>query len=340
VLYFLQGKTFPEKRQDGKGSSGSVGPYISFGGVTAALYLCGINKTRLMVMRKIIENVRTYVVTSFGLLLLSVAWTAFLLPHQISGSGVTGIGAIVFYATGIPMGYTYFAINVVLMAIALKILGAGFGIKTIYSVVLSSVLLTLLQPLIPAPVVQEKFMSAIIGGMLCGAGLGIVFTQGGSTGGTDIIALVINKYRNISPGKIILLCDVFIISSSYVVLTHLESAQRVETMVYGFVTMAIQAYTLDAILSGNKLSVQIFIFSRHFESIADLITSRMHRGVTVIDGTGWYTKESQKVIITMVRKNEVSEVYRIIKSVDKKAFITVANVMGVYGKGFEELKRL
>jgi uncharacterized membrane-anchored protein YitT (DUF2179 family) len=226
------------------------------------------------------------------------------------------------------------------MAIALKILGAGFGIKTIYSVVLSSVLLTLLQPLIPAPVVQEKFMSAIIGGMLCGAGLGIVFTQGGSTGGTDIIALVINKYRNISPGKIILLCDVFIISSSYVVLTHLESAQRVETMVYGFVTIAIQAYTLDAILSGNKQSVQIFIFSRHFESIADLITSRMHRGVTVIDGTGWYTKESQKVIITMVRKNEVSEVYRIIKSVDKKAFITVANVMGVYGKGFEELKRL
>ncbi|NLA48538.1 MAG: YitT family protein [Bacteroidales bacterium] len=293
-----------------------------------------------MVLRKIIENVRTYVVTSFGLLLLSIAWTAFLLPHQISGSGVTGIGAIVFYATGIPMGYTYFAINVVLMVIALKILGTGFGIKTIFSVILSSVLLTLLQPLIPAAVVQEKFMSAIIGGMLCGAGLGIVFTQGGSTGGTDIIALIVNKYRNISPGKVILLCDVFIICSSYVVLTHLDSAQRVETMVYGFVTMAIQAYTLDAILSGNKQSVQLFIFSRHFDSIADRITADMRRGVTVIDGTGWYTKESQKVIITMVRKNEISDVYRIIKSIDKKAFITVANVMGVYGKGFEELKRL
>jgi uncharacterized membrane-anchored protein YitT (DUF2179 family) len=293
-----------------------------------------------MVLGKIIENVRTYVVTSFGLLLLSIAWTAFLLPHQISGSGVTGIGAIVFYATGIPMGYTYFAINVVLMVIALKILGTGFGIKTIFSVILSSVLLTLLQPLIPAAVVQEKFMSAIIGGMLCGAGLGIVFTQGGSTGGTDIIALIVNKYRNISPGKVILLCDVFIICSSYVVLTHLDSAQRVETMVYGFVTMAIQAYTLDAILSGNKQSVQLFIFSRHFDSIADRITADMRRGVTVIDGTGWYTKESQKVIITMVRKNEISDVYRIIKSIDKKAFITVASVMGVYGKGFEELKRL
>lgn len=292
-----------------------------------------------MVMRTIYDNVRTYVVIAFGLLINSIAWTAFLLPHQISGSGVSGIGAIVFYATGIPMGYTYFAINVVLILIALKILGTGFGIKTIYGVVLSAIMLTILQPLIPAAVVQEKFMSAIIGGMLCGTGLGIIFTQGGSTGGTDIIAMVVTKYRNISPGRVILLCDVFIISSSYVVLTNLESAQRIETMVYGFVTMAIQAYTLDAILSGNRQSVQILIFSRHYERIADEITSTLRRGVTVIDGTGWYTKEPQKVIITLVRKQEASDLYRIIKSIDNKAFITVANVMGVYGKGFEELKR-
>ncbi len=293
----------------------------------------------LMVMRKIFDNVRTYVVIAFGLLVISVAWTAFLLPHQISGSGVSGIAAIVFYATGVPMGYTYFAINVVLILIALKILGTGFGIKTIYGVVLSAIMLTVLQPLIPAAVVQEKFMSAIIGGMLCGTGLGIIFTRGGSTGGTDIIAMVVTKYRNISPGRVILLCDVIIISSSYVVLTNLASAQRIETMVYGFVTMAIQAYTLDAILSGNRQSVQIIIFSRHYEKIADEITTTMRRGVTVIDGTGWYTKEPQKVIITLVRKQEASDLYRIIKSIDDKAFITVANVMGVYGKGFEELKR-
>ena len=292
-----------------------------------------------MVWRTIFDNVRTYVVIAFGLLIISLAWTAFLLPHQISGSGVSGIGAIVFYATGIPMGYTYFAINVVLMIIGLKILGTGFGIKTIYGVVLSAVLLTVLQPLIPAAVVHDKFMSAIIGGILCGVGLGIIFTQGGSTGGTDIVALIITKYRNISPGRIILYCDVLIISSSYIVLTHLAPAQRVETMVYGFVTMAIQAYTLDAILSGNRQSVQIFIFSRYFDQIADQISSRLRRGVTVIDGTGWYSKENQKVIITLVRKNEASDVYRIIKSIDDKAFITVANVMGVYGKGFEELKR-
>jgi len=292
-----------------------------------------------MVMNKILDSIKTYVVIAFGLLINSIAWTGFLLPHQISGSGVSGIGAIVFYATGIPMGYTYLAINVILILIALKILGARFGIKTIYAVLLSAIMLTILQRLIPEPVVKEKFMSAILGGMLCGAGLGIVFTQGGSTGGTDIIALIINKYRNISPGRIILMCDVFIISSSYVVLTNLESAQRIETMVYGFVTMAIQAYTLDAILSGNRQSVQILIFSRQYEQIADQITTTLRRGVTVLDGTGWYTKEPQKVIITLVRKQEASDLYRIIKSIDKKAFITVANVMGVYGKGFEELKR-
>lgn len=292
-----------------------------------------------MKMRTIIENARTYAIIAFGLMVLAVAWTGFLLPHQISGSGVTGLGAIVFYATGIPMGYTIFGINIVLLIIALKMLGPRFGIKTIYGVVLSAIMLTVLQPLIPSAIVQDKFMSAIIGGILCGAGLGIVFTQGGSTGGTDILALVITKYRNTSPGRIILLCDVVIISSSYVILTHLESAQRIETMVYGFVTMAIQAYTLDAILSGNKQSVQIFIISKHFEKVADEITSRMRRGVTVLDGTGWYSKETQKVIITTVRKHEATEVYRIIKSIDNTAFITVGNVMGVYGKGFEELKR-
>ncbi len=290
-------------------------------------------------MRTIIDNIRTYSVISFGLIIFSIAWTAFLLPHQISGSGVSGLGAIIFYASGIPMGYTYFALNIILMIVGLKVLGKGFGIKTIYGVILAAVMLSILQPLIPTPVVQEKFMSALIGGGLCGAGLGIIFTQGGSTGGTDIIALIITKYRNISPGRIILLCDVFIIGSSYLILNDIESSKRLETMVYGFVTMAVQAYTLDSILTGNRQSVQILIFSNHYDKIADMITENMSRGVTIIDGKGWYSKENQKIIITLVRKNEASDVYRIIKSIDDKAFITVANVMDVFGKGFEQLRK-
>lgn len=291
-----------------------------------------------MTAKTIIDTARPYLTIAFGLLVFSIAWTAFLLPHQISGSGVSGIGAIVYYATGIPMGYTYFAINAIFLVVAMKILGTGFGIKTIYGIALGAAMLSVLQPLIPDQVVGEKFMSAIIGGSLCGVGVGIIFTQGGSAGGTDIIAMIVTKYRNISPGRVILLCDVVIISSSYVILTHLETAQRIETMVYGFVTMAIQAYTIDAVLSGNRQSVQIFIFSQLYEQIADQITTKIRRGVTVIEGTGWYTREKQKVIVTLVRKQEASDLYRIVKNIDRDAFITVANVMGVYGKGFEDIK--
>lgn len=291
-----------------------------------------------MTAKTIVDIARPYLVIAFGLLIFSIAWTAFLLPHQISGSGVSGIGAIVYYATGIPMGYTYFAINIVFLAVAMKVLGTGFSIKTIYGIALSAAMLSVLQPLIPDQIVGEKFMSAIIGGGLCGVGVGIIFTYGGSAGGTDIIAMIVTKYRNISPGRVILYCDVVIIGSSYFILSHLEAAQRIETMVYGFVTMAIQAYAIDAVLSGNRQSVQIFIFSKRYEQIADLITSRIKRGVTVVEGTGWYTREQQKVIITLVRKQEASDLYRIVKEVDKNAFITVANVMGVYGKGFEDIK--
>jgi uncharacterized membrane-anchored protein YitT (DUF2179 family) len=292
-----------------------------------------------MVMRTILDNVRTYFLMAVGLLIFSVGWTAFLLPHQISGSGVSGLAAIIFYATGIPMGYTYFAINVVLVIIGMKILGPASAVKTIYGILVAATMLSILQPLLPDAIVQEKFMSALIGGGLCGVGLAIIFTQGGSTGGTDIIALIVTRHRNISLGRVILYCDVIIIGSSYVILTDLEPIQRVETIVYGFVTMAILAYTLDTILSGNRQSVQVLIFSRHYDRIADQITEKLHRGVTVIDGTGWYSKENQKVIITLVRKNEASDLYRIIRSIDDKAFITVANVMGVFGRGFEELKR-
>jgi uncharacterized membrane-anchored protein YitT (DUF2179 family) len=291
-----------------------------------------------MKAKAIVDIARPYMVIAFGLLIFSIAWTAFLLPHQISGSGVSGIAAIIYYATGIPMGYTYFAINALFLLVAMKLLGAGFGIKTIYGIALGAAMLSVLQPLIPDQIVGEKFMSAIIGGGLCGVGVGIIFTQGGSAGGTDIIAMIVTKYRNISPGRVILYCDVVIIGSSYFILSHLEAAQRIETMVYGFVTMAIQAYTIDAVLSGNRQSVQIFVFSKRYEQIADLITAKIKRGVTVIDGTGWYTRENQKVIVTLVRKQEASDLYRIVKEVDTNAFITVANVMGVYGKGFEDIK--
>lgn len=292
-----------------------------------------------MVLNKVWSNARSYSIIIFGLAIFALAWTAFLIPHRITGSGVSGIGALVFYATEIPVGYTYFVINVVLLLVAIKVLGANFGIKTIFGVFTAAFLLSLLQSYIKEPIVEDKFLSTIIGGGLGGVGLGIIFTQGGSTGGTDIIAMIVNKYRNISPGRVIMLCDIFIIGSSFFVLTELEPVKRLETIVYGYVAMAVQAYAIDTILSGNKQSVQVIIFSRHFKEIADKITEQLNRGVTIMDGMGWYTKENQKVIITLVRQYEANDLYRIIKEIDSKAFISVANVMGVYGRGFDQIKR-
>lgn len=291
-----------------------------------------------MTLKKILGNARSYSIITLGLGIFALAWTAFLIPHRITGSGVSGIGALVYYATGFPVGYTYFIINIGLLLLAIRILGANFGVKTVFGVAVAATLLSVLQSLIQAPIVEDKFLSTIIGGGLGGVGLGIIFTQGGSTGGTDIIAMIVNKYRNISPGRVILYCDVFIIGSSFLVLTDLDPVKRIETIVYGYVAMALQAYAIDALLSGNRQSVQIIIFSKKYAEIADRIAVQMGRGATVIDGMGWYTKENQKVIITLVRKHEASDLYRAIKEIDNQAFISVANVMGVYGKGFEQIR--
>ena len=291
-----------------------------------------------MTITSTLKFARTYTIIVFGLFLYSLSWTAFLIPQQITGGGVSGIGALIYYATGFPVGHTYFLVNIGLVALAIRVLGASFGVKSIVGIVAGSLLLSLLQSLIQMPVVEDKFLSAIIGGILSGVGLGIVFTQGGSTGGTDIIAMIVTKYRNISPGRVILLCDVFIIGSSFLVLTDLPPVKRIETIVYGYVSMAITAYAIDAVLSGSRQSVQMFIFSKNYTDIADRITNQMNRGVTVIDGMGWYTKEAQRVVITLVRKHEANDIYRLIKEVDDEAFISVANVMGVYGRGFERIR--
>ncbi len=281
---------------------------------------------------KIWKEIRAYVIITLGLFMHSLGWTAFLIPSEIVGGGISGVAAIIFYATGIPAGYPYLAINAVLILVAIKMLGANFGIKTIYSVIMVSLFLTLQQKFITAPIITDDFMATVLGGILAGAGVGIVFSQGGSTGGTDIIAMIVTKYRDVSPGKIILYCDIVIIGSSYFLF------QSMEKLVYGFVTMVVVAYTIDLLLNGSKQSIQLMIFSKQHEGIAEEITKRLNRGVTVVNGEGWYTKNPTKIIITVVRKNEAPRVRQIVKKYDPDAFISQGQVMGVYGHGFEKIK--
>jgi len=281
---------------------------------------------------KLAPVIKDYSIITFGLLLFVLGWLLFLIPAEITGGGVSGIAAVVFFATKIPVSITFLILNAILVVIAIKILGASFGVKTIYSIAVLTVFFAVFQNILEKPLVDDTFLSAVLGGMSGGIGLGIVFSRGGSTGGTDIFAMIIMKYRNVSPGKIIMLCDVVIIASSYFVF------QSPEKLVYGYVSMWVVSYSLDSFLSGANRSAQMFIFSSKYEEIADFITQEAVRGVTVFDGVGWYTKENIKIVMSIVKKKETSSIFRKIKEIDPNAFISMGSVMGVYGQGFEKLK--
>lgn len=282
--------------------------------------------------QKALTVFQDYSIMLVGLVLYVLSWTLFLVPAKITGGGISGLSAVIFYSTKIPIGLTFFVINIFLVAIAVKVLGASFGVKTVFSMVVLSLLFAIPQSVFPESIIQDNFLSAVLGGMMGGVGIGLVFSRGGSTGGTDIIAMIINKYRNISPGRIIMYCDVIIIGSSYFLVHSLDK------MVYGFVSMAVVSYTLDSFLSGSNASAQVFIFSQCYEEIADFINTESKRGVTVLNGTGWYTQQDVKVLMTVVRKKETSMLFRKIKEIDPEAFISMASVMGVYGQGFDKIK--
>lgn len=281
---------------------------------------------------KISRAIKDYSIITFGLFLFSMGWILFLIPAEINGGGISGVAAVIFYASNIPVSLTYFAINVVLVLVAIKILGANFGLKTIFSIAMVSTFFALFQNAIKEPLVDDMFLSSVLGGMASGVGLGIVFSRGGSTGGTDIFAMIVNKYRNVSPGKVIMLCDVVIIASSYFVF------QSVEKLVYGYVVMWVVSYSLDSFLSGANRSAQMFIVSKEYEKIAEHINKEAIRGVTLLDGSGCYTKEQTKIIMSVVRKKETGAIFRKIKQIDPDAFISMGSVMGVYGQGFDKLK--
>jgi len=282
--------------------------------------------------RSHISALKSYGIITVGLFINAVAWTAFIIPSEIVGGGITGLGTLIYFASGIPVGITFLVVNVFLIILGFRILGVSFGIRTIYASIVLSAFLSILQHLITEPVVSDRFMAAIIGGVLGGGSIGLVFSQGGSTGGVDIIAMIINKYRNISYGKLFLYMDLFVISISYFVF------HSIEVIVFGLVVMAVSSYTIDLVVMGNRQSVQLFIFSRKHEPIAEHIGTNMKRGVTLLDGRGWYSKTESTILLVVVRHYECAQVIRTIKQIDPKAFISISKVMGVYGEGFDAIR--
>lgn len=293
------------------------------------------------------RELKDYIYITLGLISYSLGWAAFLLPYQITTGGTTGIGAIIYYATGFPIQWSYFIINAVLMTFAIKILGPKFSIKTTYAIFVLTFLLWLFQllinnyvevpdmtadgkPLLLGP--GQDFMACIIGAAMCGIGLGITFNYNGSTGGTDIIAAIVNKYKDVTLGRMIMICDVFIISSCYFVF---HDWRRV---IFGFVTLFIIGVVLDWIINSARQSVQFFIFSKKYDEIADCIIKETDRGVTMLNGTGWYSKKDVKVLVVLAKRRQSLDIFRLVKRIDPNAFISQSSVIGVYGEGFDQLK--
>ena len=281
----------------------------------------------------LLRETRDYLMIALGMILYGIGWTVFLLPNDITTGGVPGIASIVFWATGFPVQYTYFLINAVLLMLALKILGFKFSIKTIFAVFTLTFFLSLIQELTAGMhlLQDQPFMACVLGASFCGSGIGIAFSSHGSTGGTDIIAAIINKYRDITLGRVMMICDMIIITSSYFVLKDWEK------VVYGFVTLYVCSFVLDQIVNSARQSVQFFIISKKYQEIGKEINA-LHRGVTVIDATGLYTGQEQKMMFVLAKKRQSTTIFRIINDIDPTAFVSQSAVIGVYGEGFDHFK--
>lgn len=287
-----------------------------------------------MKTNKILSVLWDYFLMTVGSLIFCMAWTSFLIPNGLASGGLTGLCTIIQYGTGIPVGITYPIINVVLLIIGFLSLGKAFGIKTIFVIALTSIFFDVL-PRFPQfeVLMDEKFLVALVGAAMESVGLGLVLLRGGSSGGTDIVAMVINKYWPVSPGRVYLFTDVFIIAS----LLFVPDKGLVD-MIYAYVVMLGFSFGVDLVLLGNKSSVQILVFSSKYEEIADHIINDVHRGVTALQSVGWYSQKESKVLLIIARKYQMNEVVNEIKNIDRKAFISVSTAMSVFGEGFEEIK--
>lgn len=291
---------------------------------------------------KTLNTTKQIFAIAIGLLFNVMAWQFFILPHHITGGGATGIAAIVYYATNglVPVSATYLAINVILLLIAFKIVDKQFTFRTILGVGFMTLWFAIPMNDIFEAIFKQKFptfdpfMSVIIAGVVEGFGMAVAFTNNGSTGGSDIIAKIINKYKDITLGRALIFIDVIIIFSSIFV-----PGATIEGLVYGLLFMIIDYESMDIYINGIRQSVQFFVYTKHPEEIAEAISNQAHRGVTLLNGEGWYSKSDIKIVTVLVRKQESSHIFAIIKSIDRKAFISQIPAIGVYGEGFDSLRK-
>ncbi|MBR3013361.1 MAG: YitT family protein [Bacteroidales bacterium] len=292
--------------------------------------------------RKKYYLVNDFIILTIACFIFAMAWEGFMIPNGMSAGGMMGLCTVVQYATGglIPAQYSYFAINVILIVVAVIAMGIGFGFKTIYCIVVSSLAMEVIAsvPEIHSVMgqffyVRETLLIPIIAGLLEAVGLGLVLRYGASTGGTDIVALMVNKYWPVTLSKVFLISDIVIVA----LLLFLPDKSFTD-MVYGLVEIITFSALIDYVVGGNKSSYQLLVFSDHYADIADHIINNMDRGVTVLSAQGWYTKKEKNVLLILINRKQLPSLTKVIKEVDPRAFMSVSSTNNVYGEGFEEIK--
>lgn len=311
--------------------------------------------------RSILVGFKEYALMTFGMFCYAFGWLMCVLPAGGMGGGAAGLATLVnailpdSISSFLTIGTLVLIINIILLILGVMIVGWKFGIKTLYCILMMSVMFNLVQQLPPNLVYDmmlkvdaHNLLLVVLGASSCGLGIAIAFMQGGSTGGTDIVAMIINKFRTVSYGKVLLMTDCGILIASLFLTTVLDNGVTImplsdlafARMIYGFIMIAVIGYTVDLVQSGNQQSNQIMIICKDYEKMADMILTRGHRGATIIDAQGWYSKHESKIVMVVCRKRDTSSLLKLIREEDPNAFITVGSVMGVYGKGFNALNKL
>lgn len=286
--------------------------------------------------RKILKTVWDYVVITLACMFYCSAWTQVFMPNGIASGGITGLCTIIQYGTGFPMYISYGIINAVLLVLAFLILGRTFGIRTIYAMAAITLFMDIL-PMLDLPVLVLKegngLLVPVIASLMEAFSIAIMINYGSSSGGTDIIALILNKYLPVSLGQVYVATDLVIIASILLI-----PGKTIDDMLYGYLAVIVFSLGLDYLMLGRKSSVQMIVFSDHYAEIADYINKKLDRGVTALNAIGWYSQKDKKVLLILVRRSEMPQITDKIKKVDPRAFVAVTPVSSVYGEGFEEIK--
>ena len=292
----------------------------------------------------IMSEIKNYLMITLGLALYSFVWNFFMSPYEFLIGGITGVGAIVQYSVGISMQYVYFALNLLLIIIAIKILGWKFCIKTIYAIITMTIMLSITEILFEnfnAYTIlgaDKELEACLVGSIFIGIAIAICFLNNGSTGGVDIIAAIVNKYKDVSFGRAMLYVDTIIVTSSFFIIPSDNITVSLSRMFYGYITLVVVNLALDYMVNSNRQMVQFFIFSNKYEEIGYYITRHLKRGVTLLDSVGFYSKKEGKVITTLTRANQSNQLFSMVKQIDPNALISQSKVMGVYGNGFDKIK--